>query len=94
VVGFPPANDGLGKGLPLGAQLPVCQLGQRPRVGLAAAQARENLPRREAAHLGDDGSELAVGVLEDGLQPIGQPCSFVDQVDAITGQVAQVALSG
>jgi hypothetical protein len=34
---------------------------------------------------------LEVGVLEDGMQSVGGPCPLVDQVDAIAGEVAQVA---
>ncbi len=54
VVGLQPANDCLGQRVPLGPQLPMRQLGQCLRVGLAVEQALQNLPCREAAHLGDD----------------------------------------
>ena len=46
VVGLQPADDCLGKRVPLGAQLPARQLGQRPRVCLAVEQSLQDLPRR------------------------------------------------
>jgi hypothetical protein len=76
VVGLQPTNDRLCERLPLGPQLPARQLSQRPRVGLAAEQALQDLPGREPAHVGDDCGQLAVGVLKDRLQPIGQPRSL------------------
>src|SRR5262249_1508240 len=94
VVGLQVPNDRLSQRLPLGTKLPVRQLGQLPRVGLAAEQGREDLAGREAAHIGDDRGELNVGVLEDGLQPVGESGPLVDAVDAGAGQVAQVALGG
>jgi hypothetical protein len=42
----------------------------------------------EPAYVGDNHGELAVGVLEDGLQPIGQPRSLVDEVNAVAGEIA------
>jgi len=46
-----------------------------------------------AVHSGNEGGNLDVGDLEDGLQLVGEPCPLVDQVDEIAGEVRQVALS-
>ena len=37
-------------------------------------------------------AQLDVGVLEHGLQPVGEPCPLVNQVDAVAREVAQVTL--
>lgn len=94
VVGLQPPDDRLGERVPLGPQLPPRQLGQRPGVGFAVEQALQDLARREPAHIGDHCGELDVGVLQHRLQPIGQPCPLVDEVDTIAREVAQVTLSG
>jgi hypothetical protein len=73
---------------------PRGRLGERPRVGFAVEELLQDLPRRQPAYVGDDRGQFAIGVLKDGLQPIGEPGSLVDQVDAIAREVAQVTLSG
>jgi hypothetical protein len=87
----------LGERVALGPQLPTRQLSQRPRIGLAASRPsrRWRISRAaEPAHVGDHRSELAIGVLQHRLQPVGQPRPLIDEVDAIAGQVTQVALRG
>jgi hypothetical protein len=45
------------------AWLSVSPLSSRCKISRAA----------EAAHVGDDGGELAIGILQHGLQPVGEP---------------------
>jgi hypothetical protein len=78
----------------LARNFPRGRLGERPRVGFAVEELLQDLPRRQPAYVGDDRGQFAIGVLKDGLQPIGEPGSLVDQVDAIAREVAQVTLSG
>lgn len=52
------------------------------------AQPLQDLTGPEAAHIGDNGGKLAVGVLLHGLQPVGEPGPRVDQVDTVAGQGA------
>jgi hypothetical protein len=94
MVSLQPADDRLGERVPLGPQLPTRQLGERPRVGFAVEELLQDLPRRKPAYVGDDRGQFDIGVLKDGLQPIGEPRALVDQVDAIAREVAQVTLSG
>jgi len=86
-----PTHDRLGEGLPFGPQPPARELGQRLCVRLALEQPQQDLACRKPAHIGDDGSELDDGVLEHGLQSVGEPCSFVNQVETVAREVAQIA---
>jgi hypothetical protein len=93
-MGLQPTNDRLGERIPLGAQLPARQLGQRPRIGFAFEQPLQDRAGREATHIGDHCGELDIGGLQHRLPPVGESCPLAGEVNAVARQIAQVALGG
>ena len=80
--------------LALGSQAAARQVRQRRRIGLAGDQRLQDGPGGDAPHVGHHGGQLHVGVLEHHLQPVGDASALLDQMGAIAGQVAELALLG
>jgi hypothetical protein len=70
VVGAHPPGQRLHQGRPLRAQPPLRQGGQRAGIGLAGDDAFEHQSPAHPEHIGDDGRELDICVLQHLLHPI------------------------
>src|SRR5579859_3015016 len=78
----------------LAAQPTAGQLSQAARVFLTSNELLQHLSPGHAQHVTRDGSQFDIGVFQDLLYPVHFTSPLLNELGAITHQIAQIPLWG